>query len=335
MTEYDHIVGPNEVNTKISHAYIWVMPKSGTVFLSIFMNIYSELINTKYPSDKELQYSYPKISLFGKNQFVVEHAECPGFLEAEKDPCMRAMWSNITYSDSNWAGNQARKKQLSIIMAPDNNKNTNSSDKKFLNKCKIVFVYRNFLDQMISWFKHQRGYLPDNDPSNPSSKISLKELEKFIFDQGALNNCIKLFYSYHIVRKKYPNMILMVPYEEIMLNKKASLRRIINHLGIPYNEKAFLKAIEITSMDNMKALEKRTGHGLLPNQNPSYKTHIRNGGIGMWQSIMTPELVQKIELQMNQFGLSLNMFYIAEELDDKFNFLISKTPFSNKNKPKY
>jgi len=318
---YDHIVGPNQVNKKISHAYIWVMPKSGTVFISIFMNVYSELLNTRYPSDKELQYSYPKVSLFGKTEFVVEHAECPGYLEAEKDPQMLALWKSLSYNDKHWAGNEARRKQLGLVMAPDANKNLGSSDKKILNRTKIVFIYRNFLDEMISLFKHQRGYLADNHPSQPTANITQAELERFIFDKGALANCIKLFYSYYVVSKKYPDMILFVPYEEIINNKEAALHRIINHLGIPYNEKAFLKAIELTSMDSMKSLEHRMGHALIGNQQVPYQTHIRNGGIGMWQAHMTPEMVKKIEAKMNQFGLSLTMFFLANNLTPKFIFL--------------
>ncbi len=321
---YNHIVGPDQVNEKISHAYIWVMPKSGTVFISIFMNVYSELLNTKYPTDKELQYSYPKISLFGKTEFVVEHAECPGYIEAETDPHMLSLWKNLSYNDPNWAGNVSRKKQLSLIMAPAANKNLGGNDKKFLSRCKIVFIYRNFLDQMISWFKHQRGYMPDNHSSKPGSSISKAELERFIFDKGALVNCIKLFYSYHVVSKKYPDMILFVPYEEIITNKEVALRRIINHLGIQYNEKAFLKAIQLTSMENMKALENRLGHALLNNQKIPSPSHIRNGGIGVWQSQMTPEMVQKIEIFMKQFGLSLNIFYLTDNLDPKFDFLNSE-----------
>jgi hypothetical protein len=46
--------------------HIWLTLKSGTVFLSIFLNVYSELLNTKYPTQKQLEYSHPNINLFGK-----------------------------------------------------------------------------------------------------------------------------------------------------------------------------------------------------------------------------------------------------------------------------
>lgn len=327
MEKYNHIVGPDQVNNNVTHAYIFTIPKSGSVFISIFMNVYSELLNTKYPSDKELQYSYPKIGLFGKTEFVIEHAECPGYMEAEKDPKMLALWKSLAYSDPGWAGNEVRKKRLSLVMAPAANKNNGGGDKKFLNRCKIVFIYRNFLDQMISFFKHQRSYLPDNHPSNQNLNISRSELENFIFEKGALASCIKFFYSYYVVSKKHPDMILFVPYEEIINNKETALRRIINHLGLPYNEKCFLKAIELTSIENMKDLENRLGHSLMANQQVPYKNHIRNGSIGAWQAQMTPETVKRIENIMNQFGLSLNMFYLSNELEPKFSFLnLDNTP---------
>jgi hypothetical protein len=132
---------------------------------------------------------------------------------------------------------------------------------------------------------------------------------------------------------KFPEMILFVPYEELITNKEEALSRIINHLRILYNEKDFFKAIKLTSIDNMRALEKRMGHALLSNQKVPSESHIRNGGIGVWQSYLTPQTVLKIENQMNQFGLSLKMFYLAKKLEPQFNFLATDNNFKPRPRP--
>lgn len=320
MAEYDHIVGPNTINKGITHAYVWVIPKSGGVFLSIFFNVYSDLLNTKYPTEKQLEYSHPNINLFGKTEFVVEHAECPGYAAAETNPAMLKLWSAIKYHDHNWSGNETRRKRLSAALATSPAQNLGRSDGKFLSKCKAVFVYRNVLDQAVSYFGHR-------EPGNNS----LQGLENTIFKLGSLESYVKVFYSFHITKNKHPDMILFVPYEEIINNKKVALRRIINHLGIPYEEKAFLKAIELTSMDNLKSIENKAGHSLL-NPNSSSK-HIKNGSVGFWQKKMTPDMVQRVETYMNQFGLSLKMFYLADTLDSKFSFLATQNTSKPKLKP--
>lgn len=329
---YDKIVGPDTVNTKITHAYIFTMPKSGSAFIGIFLNAYSDLINTKYPTSKDLEHKIPDKHLFGKSDFSVEHSDCPGYLEAEQDPSMLALWKSLSYSHPVLAGDPIKKKLLSVPMAPAAGKNLGGNDKKFLDKTKIVFIYRNPLDQMISFFKHNQRYLPDNHPQAPKS-IPKASLEKFIFNMSALEDYIKIFYSFHVIRQKYPNMILFVPYEEIINNKPVALRRIINHLGIPYKEKAFLTAMDLTSIENMKALENKMGHTLLNSKQQTPERHIRNGGIGVWQTQMTPEMVQRIESFFNKFSLSLTMFHLANKLDSEFNFLNPKTTAKPKNRP--
>ncbi len=320
---YDKIVGPNRVNSNISNAYVFVLPKSGTVYLGVFFRVYSDLLNGKSPGPKQFTHQNCKKHLFGKNDFAVEHSECPGFRYVEKDRKNLALWSRLNYYTSGWRGDTNRIKKLESHMDRHVSKHVASINKEFLETTKIVFVYRNPLDQFISYFRHLQHSITDDHSYKAGKNASDIGLEDFIFYEGALDSYIKQLKTFDKVSQNFPDLILFVPYEELINNKKSALLRIIDHLGIKYDAAAFQKAMELTSLDQMIAIENKTGTSLGRDQKDPLERHIRSpdGGIGKWQSQMDPKMVQKIELIMNRHYLSLDMFYLCNDLLPKFNFL--------------
>ncbi len=53
----------------------------------------------------------------------------------------------------------------------------------------------------------------------------------------------------------------------------------------------------------------------------NFVSNVRNGGIGVWRDYMTPDLVMRIETELQKFGLSLSMFNVGDNLGPEYQFL--------------
>lgn len=310
---YQEIIGPNQLNSNVERAYLLSMVKSGSTWLFAFFRIYARLCKEQEIDHKilaELVRSYNDMLQFNSTELMMGYGECPGF-DKTLGTTKRFRWNKLC---SNMP--------LTNFTGPNNDtfELFKDSDLNFAHS-KIVFVFRNPLDQLLSFFKHGAD-LPRDDQQGGfnTSTFDEKKFEDFIFAPYGLEYFIKHFYTFHIVRQQYPDAILFVPYEKLMNDKSMTVSRILNHLGLMFNPVAFEHALSITSIENMRQLEDESGCNL-KHATKTRSRHIRNGGVGVWQTVMSPELVQRIENKLNEFDLSLNMFYIAYELDAKFDFL--------------
>lgn len=318
---YHKIIGPDKQNTDITDAMIWVLPKSGNIFTSIFFKVYNMLLNGEEPTDEDLLHEIPKPQQFNKQFFTVGHAEFPGLKEMEVDEQKLQQWQDLSYSNYlPWVRSGAKRKEIVSKVI--------SEDPEFLKHCRIVFIFRNPLDQLLSHYKHFNSAPPD-DRVDATTNVPNISLEDFIFNKDALSSYIKMFYTFHLAIKKFPDHILCIPYEELITNKHATLYRIIKHLDLPFNEDIFIRAIEITSMESLKQVEDKLDVSLI-GECKNKTRHIRNGGIGVWQTKMTPELVQRIEGELNKFDLSLTMFHLATQLEPQFSFLTASNNTNSK-----
>jgi hypothetical protein len=319
---YHKITGPDKQNTDITDAMIWVLPKSGNIFTSIFFKIYNMLLNGEVPTDEELLYSgASKPQQFNKRFFIVNHAEFPGLKEMEVDEQKLQQWQDLSYSNYlPWVRNGPKRKEIVTKIIGE--------DPEFLKHFRVVFIFRNPLDQLLSHYKHFNRAPPD-DRVDASTEVPSISLEEFIFNKNALSSYIKMFYTFHLAIKKFPDHILCIPYEELITNKPDTLYRIIKHLDLPFDEEVFIKAMELTSMENLKQIEDKLDVSLI-GEHKNKTRHIRNGGIGVWQTKMTPEIVQRIEAELNKFDLSLTMFHLADELEPQFSFLAASNITNSK-----
>lgn len=182
---YQEILGPNEINTNITNAMIWVLPKSGNIFTGIFFRIYSMLLDGITPDDSDFMYGVRTLNLFNKEHFVVGHAEFPGLNKLEKDRKKLDLWNSLYYTKFlRWEpSNQIRASIVSKITEADEN---------FLEHFRVVFVFRNPLDQMLSYHKHF-NHLPADEHVTNNSEIYYN-FETAVIKEY-VHNYLKMFYT--------------------------------------------------------------------------------------------------------------------------------------------
>ncbi len=301
---YKGILGPDSASDNIALRCILAVPRSGSTFVHIFFQVYSRLLNKEPITDQNLFYQGSEdISVNGAH-IITNHCECPGFRDIV-DPENFTKWDALCNSEpiSNLLGDPPKEFTSDYPRSP-----------VFL-RSKMVFLFRNPLDQLLSLFV----YFNRNDNRDTYKS----DLEIFIRDGHFIDWFIKVLYPFHVVRRQRPDMFLFVPYEQLMADKPNVLRRMLTHLGLPFDQTAFTTALELTRIEALQAVETRLGRGLRGGER---QKHIRSGKTGLWQNYMSLELVQYIEERLNRFGLSLKMFTLAEELEPQFAFLADPLP---------
>lgn len=296
------------------------MPKSGTEYLMIFFVLYKKLL---IKQDIVLTDYFPMCSFpveFNNTRLLFNHDACPGFYNPEVQAELDPRWSKLEYGDlmpwTKWFNSTAE--ELHILR--------NASTLQ-LQDIRSVFVYRNPLDQLVSHFKHSNSFPADIDLSAADYE-KFNDLPNFIFHERALDSYIKLYLTFEYMKNKHQNL-LFITYEELSTNPEITLKAIMQHLNIPYDESAFQDAVNLSSKTNMIALEKKLNHSLqaINNETLHIARHVRNGGIGVWQKFLTPEIVSKIADRLQEFGISLHTFTLAEHLEEKFAFVVKKTRY--------
>lgn len=297
MINYQEISGPDQANVGIKYASISVLPKSSYVGTTIFFNTYAKLLSNP-SSEIEIIYRKENMQSFGKACFEIGHLECP-ILQNEIPPDSLDLWKDLTHGHNIPLASPLKTPLLSQFSAEH----------------RIVFIYRNPLDQFLSLYKYINRMPPD-DAEN-GTPFDNEDFTKFVFKE-ALPAYIKFFYPFHVAKQKFPDSILFVPYEEIIQNREKSIRRILQHLDIIYDQTAFNTALALTSINSIKFEETRLQGGVFGRH-----CHIRNGGVGIWQDHLTPKVVADIETEFRKFGLSLHMFKVAlkDDLQAQFAFL--------------
>ncbi len=197
---YKQIQGPETTNENIRYATISVLPKSSYLGVIFFFQVYSRLLNNPY---EKIEYSaipmfYELSSTYGKEYLDIVHTQCPKFNDIARNN-QHQLWQALNYD----------------LNIPWNMQLRDSLGEEYSAQHRIVFIYRNPLDQLLSHYRYLKGIETHSSKVN----VELNDFTDFIFKRDALSSYIKMFYSYHIMRQYYPEHILFVPYEELVTNK--------------------------------------------------------------------------------------------------------------------
>lgn len=127
---------------------------------------------------------------------------------------------------------------------------------------RIVLVYRNPLDQISSYLHYSREHVSlayNAFRGRPLRSVSLRD---YMFG-GALASYAKQFISFQQQARRYPDLVRLVPYEQLMDRPVEMLADILDHLaGTPRDHALLADAVNLARSDHMKAIEKELGHSL-------------------------------------------------------------------------
>lgn len=180
---------------------------------------------------------------------------------------------------------------------------------------KIIHIYRNPLDQSISWFHMKKAQLPegaDYFTDDCGRKIPLDE--RAFLRHLTLPLWVKTHGSFAFHSEQDGKHALLIPYERLMQQPDTEFGRILEFFGVQLGENGadlIQRAVELTSRDKVRALEDSQKDSLLNigGLNQEVKTewrHARDGSSGQWESVFGEEDVEFARRYLEDHGLNLN-----------------------------
>jgi len=282
--------------------YLGTMPRSGTNFITYFFNYFhmalSGTLNYKNLMPIEVVKGGWSASMHDSldfRWFLVSHNYCPGF-ESLCTNSLRKKWNNSIKEkyDNNDMNYIFLIEKFRNILYPNLNENV-----------KIIFLYRNPLDQIISLSKHFKNHIAPLENSGLDNKESILLL---------VNQYLKMYISYDYMKKQYPDNIKMLSYEKLVKNPKEELSAILKYysfdLSIDNRMELFEKTLELVTPEALRKLELKMGKTLAGDQksSSSKESHMRGGKTGTWKEFFSEDELYLIEKRFNEFNLTLNQF---------------------------
>ncbi len=278
------------------------MPRSGTWYSHYFVEFLDLFLTGRQEVRTRLDLLLYEGLKLGK---LHTHCICPGFLEACRGED-RDLWEDLRFYTPGFdygtatfiAGNLA-------VFSPLLSANI-----------RIVYLYRNPLDQMVSFYRHIQDHRQDSTRSfidAEGREIAFRDLGHFV-RAGALEGYIKQYQTYDFMRRRGTPQVLMLPYEDLVERPDAAFRRILGHLDLPPIggdlEGAFGKTLNATKPESLRNLERAMGSSLGRDQRDAGESHLRGGQIGKWRGPLSDDDVAYVEERLESAGLSLAGFVL-------------------------
>lgn len=304
--------------TDSSIGCVATMPRSGTWYHNYFFYYYRQLaLGKKAEEIREHLLAHPDAApnsgvvysdsaSLGVAHFFVSHFACPGFEDACRDWAFDAAWAALDYHDQgqNVSGRFVRRNQA--FLSPQQNPDV-----------RIVYVYRNPLDQTLSYYRHCEHHKRKDLLAFTTAdgefipRVSLPQFFHLVNVEAYL----KQFLTYKRMHSLFPENILMCSYEALMADPAAHFQGIIRFMRGDGQADAtqVMEALRMTNPEAMKAFENQLGHALGNDQEDKGERHIRGGKVGKWREFLTDEDLQAAEARFNAFDLSLADFELGGE----------------------
>jgi hypothetical protein len=156
---------------------------------------------------------------------------------------------------------------------------------------KIIFIVRDPRDVAVSYY-HYHLKLRLLDTSYPIDRF----VSRFITGELDLYGSWGEHTTSWLSTKKPGDTFLMLRYEDMLSNTVHELHKIASFLNIEVNQQEIERAVERSSAENMRSLEKTAGKYLQSRHtNDKTKPFVRSARSGDWKEQLPPASVQMIE----------------------------------------
>lgn len=156
-------------------------------------------------------------------------------------------------------------------------------------KGRFIYVYRNGMDVAVSLFHQNKNY------NNPNLTFE-KSFENFMTKnkQNWFNHLSDWFKNKH----KFP--ILYLRYEDLLVNKREQIEKIVEFLNLEIDDAAIEKALEFSSFEYMKEHEEKFGVQPPDMSKKVFDQFIRNGKYGEGDEVLSDEQKSLFEKRLNK-----------------------------------
>lgn len=308
-------------NSNRETALIATLPKSGTWFTHTFFWCYDHLLRNQdkflYEKiepdlltalrDQKIGEISTHVDTFGLNKLFICHTVCPGFKDL--NDFRYEQWTALHFPIVGYnreKSHVAGHKEWDLLRPQINPYS------------RIIYLYRNPLDHLVSYFDHSQTHSQDHHRFKillNGSRVLIDNLYDFAFSFGCLSGFIKHYYSFKQMHLHFPENVMMLPYETLIKNPRNSFFNMLSFLGIPPDNdikyQLFEHALLMSSKDFLISIENKLNRSMVGDRLGNSK-HINGGEIGKWKSRFSNNDLESIETGLNAFNISLADFDLSD-----------------------
>lgn len=160
---------------------------------------------------------------------------------------------------------------------------------------KRILITRNPLDYLVSsYFFH---YV-NRDRDIPLVKVWKKIVDKFVCHHLQQVN----------IYKELPDTTLFLSYEEVVTSPSIEFKRLVNFLGLKYDDAVLDKALLNSQQNEVKETEKLVGQAIVAGNDYNKDSFIRSGKIGDWKKHIDEDLKNKIISYLRDNNIDIEQF---------------------------
>jgi hypothetical protein len=174
---------------------------------------------------------------------------------------------------------------------------------------KIIYIVRDPRDLAVSLYHYdlKRGGIPEGYPIEDFVRLFVAGSEKVI-SWGAWGEHVLSWWSTRGDRDGF----LLLRYEDILKEPQRELAKMASLLSIDVREEKLARAVELSSADRMRSLEKKQSREWVETKRTRQdKTFVRSARAGEWHSALPEESILTIEttwgLIMQSLGYELTV----------------------------
>lgn len=171
----------------------------------------------------------------------------------------------------------------------------------------IVLVYRNPVDQAVSYFRYGQNHKETAYNSINGRPLATVALRDYLFE-SALPSYAKQFISFQALAERHPLQVRLVPYERLMADPVAVLAVVLDHLAGTALQRPWLAdAVWLARAEHMKAIEKELGRSL-DGTRIDRVSHISQVTPGRADSRLDDRTHAEAMSLLNRLGLDIGLF---------------------------
>lgn len=176
---------------------------------------------------------------------------------------------------------------------------------------RVVFLYRNPLDQAVSFYNHVYRKDYKEEPRNAHTDFFGTCNGPGEMLRAFSSSYLKFYLSHAECRDKYPDNVMFLSYEGLVCHTSDFMEKVLAFLGCDVSSDALKKAIQSTSIEKMKSMEESSGEvlggDLRKQRNVS---HMSNGEVGKWKRELSDQDVEWIRREFKEYGVTLDSFVL-------------------------
>ncbi|KAB5573054.1 hypothetical protein DKX38_000248 [Salix brachista] len=176
-------------------------------------------------------------------------------------------------------------------------------------KCKVVYICRNPLDQIVSFFQFAHKFKVDDGVSLLSLDECYESICRGAYGQGPFWDNVL---GYWKASSERPDKVLFLKFEDLKEDIVFNLKKLAEFLGVPFTDEEEKEGVveeiaRLCSFDNLRNLEVNK-NGVRPLSGAPNSAFFRKGEVGDWVNYLSPSMAENfldiIEEKLTGSGLT-------------------------------